>query len=60
MKEVAASAEDLPFDMPFDDMQDAYSSAVEEEDIPAPSDEDVPDDEYVDDDDPSLDDDMPF
>lgn len=60
LKEVAASAEDLPFDMPFDDKQDDYSSAVEEEDIPAPSDEDVPDDEYVDDDDPSLDDDMPF
>ena len=60
LKEVAASAEDLPFDMPFDDNQDDYSSAVEEEDIPAPSDEDVPDDEYVDDDDPSLDDDMPF
>ncbi len=60
LKEVAASAEDLPFDMPFDDMQDDYSSAVEEEDIPAPSDEDVPDDEYVDDDDSSLDDDMPF
>ena len=59
LKEVAASAEDLPFDMPFDDKQDDYSSAVEEEDIPAPSDEDVPDDEYVDDD-PSLDDDMPF
>ena len=60
LKEVAASAEDLPFDMPFDDNQDDYSSAVEEEDIPAPSDEDVPDDEYVDDDDSSLDDDMPF
>ena len=60
LKEVAASAEDLPFDMPFDDNQDDYSSAVEEEDIPAPSDDDVPDDEYVDDDDPSLDDDMPF
>ena len=60
LKEVAASAEDLPFDMSFDDMQDDYSSAVEEEDIPAPSDEDVPDDEYVDDDDSSLDDDMPF
>ena len=60
LKEVAASAEDLPFDMPFDDKQDDYSSAVEEEDIPAPSDEDVPDDEYVDDDDSSLDDDMPF
>ena len=59
LKEVAASAEDLPFDMPFDDNQDDYSSAVEEEDIPAPSDEDVPDDEYVDDD-SSLDDDMPF
>ena len=59
LKEVAASAEDLPFDMPFDDKQDDYSSAVEEEDIPAPSDEDVPDDEYVDDD-SSLDDDMPF
>ncbi len=59
LKEVAASAEDLPFDMPFDDKQDDYSSAVEEEDIPAPSDDDVPDDEYVDDD-PSLDDDMPF
>ena len=60
LKEVAASAEDLPFDMPFDDKQDDYSSAVEDEDIPAPSDEDLPDDEYVDDDDPSLDDDMPF
>lgn len=60
LKEVAASAEDLPFDMPFDDKQDDYSSAVEEEDIPAPSDDDVPDDEYVDDDDPSSDDDMPF
>lgn len=60
LKEVAASAEDLPFDMPFDDKQDDYSSAVEEEDIPAPSDDDVPDDEYVDDDDSSLDDDMPF
>lgn len=60
LKEVAASAEDLPFDMRFDDKQDDYSSAVEEEDIPAPSDEDVPDDEYVDDDDSSLDDDMPF
>ena len=60
LKEVAASSEDLPFDMPFDDKQDDYSSAVEEEDIPAPSDDDVPDDEYVDDDDPSLDDDMPF
>ena len=60
LKEVAASAEDLPFDMPFDDNQDDYSSAVEDEDIPAPSDEDVPDDEYVDDDDSSLDDDMPF
>ena len=60
LKEVAASAEDLPFDMPFDDNQDDYSSAVEEEDIPAPSDDDVPDDEYVDDDDSSLDDDMPF
>ena len=60
LKEVAASAEDLPFDMPFDDKQDDYSSAVEDEDIPAPSDEDVPDDEYVDDDDSSLDDDMPF
>lgn len=60
LKEVATSAEDLPFDMPFDDKQDDYSSAVEEEDIPAPSDEDVPDDEYVDDDDSSLDDDMPF
>lgn len=59
LKEVAASADDLPFDMPFDDKQDDYSSAVEEEDIPAPSDEDVPDDEYVDDD-SSLDDDMPF
>lgn len=59
LKEVAASAEDLPFDMPFDDKQDDYSSAVEEEDIPAPSDDDVPDDEYVDDD-SSLDDDMPF
>lgn len=59
LKEVAASAEDLPFDMPFDDKQDDYSSAVEEEDIPAPSDDDVPDDEYVDDD-PSSDDDMPF
>ena len=60
LKEVAASAEDLPFDMPFDDKQDDYSFAVEDEDIPAPSDEDVPDDEYVDDDDPSLDDNMPF
>lgn len=60
LKEVAASAEDLPFDMPFDDKQDDYSSAVEEEDIPAPSDDDVPDDEYVDDDGPSSDDDMPF
>ena len=60
LKEVAASAEDLPFDMPFDDNQDDYSSAVEDEDIPAPSDDDVPDDEYVDDDDSSLDDDMPF
>ena len=60
LKEVAASAEDLPFDIPFDDKQDDYSSAVEEEDIPAPSDDDVPDDEYVDDDDSSLDDDMPF
>lgn len=60
LKEVAASADDLPFDMPFDDNQDDYSSAVEDEDIPAPSDEDVPDDEYVDDDDSSLDDDMPF
>ena len=59
LKEVAASAEDLPFDMPFDDKQDDYSSAVEGEDIPAPSDEDVPDDEYVDDDDPDSDD-MPF
>ena len=60
LKEVAASSEDLPFDMPFDDKQDDYSSAVEEEDIPAPSDDDVPDDEYVDDDGPSSDDDMPF
>ena len=60
LKEVAASAEDLPFDMPFDDKQDDYSFAVEDEDIPAPSDDDVPDDEYVDDDDSSLDDDMPF
>ena len=60
LKEVAASAEDLPFDMPFDDKQDDYSSAVEEEDIPAPSDDDVPDDEYVDDDGTSSDDDMPF
>ncbi len=60
LKEVAASTEDLPFDMPFDDKQDDYSQSIEEEDIPAPSDEDVPDDEYVDDDDPSLDDDMPF
>ncbi len=56
LKEVAASSEDLP----FDDKQDDYSQSIEEEDIPAPSDEDVPDDEYVDDDDPSLDDDMPF
>ena len=60
LKEVAASAEDLPFDMPFDDKQDDYSFAVEDEDIPAPSDDDVPDDAYVDDDDSSLDDDMPF
>jgi len=57
LKEVAASTEDMPFDMPFGDKQDDEVDV--EEDIPAPNDDDVPDDEeYVDDDD--SDEDMPF
>lgn len=60
LKEVAASSDDLPFDMPFDDKQESSY-----DDIPAPSDDDVPDDEYVDDDDEyvdedSSDEDIPF
>ena len=61
LKEVAASSDDLPFDMPFDDKQESSY-----DDIPAPSDDDVPDDEYVDDDDEYVDegdvdsDDIPF
>ncbi len=61
LKEVAASTEDMPFDMPFGDKQDDYSAEVDvEEDVPAPNDDDVPDDEEYVDDDASLDDDMPF
>lgn len=56
LKEVAASAEDMPFDMPFDDKEDFANQPTD--DIPAPSDDDMPDDdEYVDSDD---DEDIPF
>lgn len=61
LKEVAASAEDMPFDMPFDDKEDFANQPTD--DIPAPNDDDVPDeDEYVDDEyvDSDDDEDIPF
>ncbi len=64
LKEVAASVEDMPFEM--DNKSDEVQPPQEYDDVPLPTDADVPDDEfeddeYIDDGDEYVDeDDMPF